>query len=911
MAQSETYVYPGTGANTEFVLGNINDQAVAVTVLFYDRTTGEGTPHNVVIGSGEQVRFTPESIGLATFDGSAVISADLPLATTASLFESEASFDYLSPVESAVEVVIPMAGAGSSASEILIFNPGDEQARARIILVNEDGQTVSFNDRTIDPKRTNRVTVSGDPAAVYAVIRTSNFFLGGRPISAAAIVRNFDPPDQSIPDRVDLAYVPGRPVLLEVTSTRLPLFRQGGGFMSVVEVVNDSTSPQTITLTALGLDGQPLTGGNNPASLELAGRAVHTESVEDLFDVSDVAVQTGSILVQGSARLSAAVAIGSTSEPGVAIFPSDPALLEDFAFETREVGREISSLVSLVNPSSQTANVEMTFLLDDATVVSSLSFAIPANSQIASTLADLFPEAQGNGFVLFHSDTPLLASGLESRSDDRAAATLRALPASPDFMAGTPTELFAVGTVRSNGVGLPGATIRLTGTEAATTLTDGAGTFLFPDLSTGSYTLTAEAIGYTITPSAHDFSITTESSRDNDFDASLIVPAITELTPSAAPSLSPALDLVIRGGPFIAGSVAVMGTSVLATTVSSSQFLTATVPATLLQSARQFELVVRNVGVAGNSVSSAPVIFTVGNPPPTLVSLEGQPDPLIAGAPGFTLTVNGFGFLPGATVLIDSTAHSAVFVSDTELTVDVAASELVTGGFLPVVALNPGPAVPSNALNLVVLNPPPDITGITPDTEVVRLSPTLPPMPLTVTGTGFQDGAAILVDSTPVPTTFVSGTMLTGAVPATLLGVSGIRDVQVSNPAPSVGPSFAFPLTLSNPVPILSSVSGSASYDPGQAGQVQAAPVLLLGSEFAVNSTAWVSLPCDALGFRLLPNVPLASGEILPPEYVTRRLSPTTITATVNLECAGDYAFQIRSPLPGGGSSATAILTVP
>jgi hypothetical protein len=553
----------------------------------------------------------------------------------------------------------------------------------------------------------------------------------------------------------------------------------------------------------------------------------------------------------------------------------------------------------------------MTFVLDDATVVSTRNLSLPGDSQLASTLAEIFPEAQGNGFVLIHSDTPIAATGLESRRDDRATSVRRALPASAAFMAGDPSEFFAVGTVRSNGTGLPGVTVTLTGTQAGTTLTDAAGTFLFNDLQAGSYALSAVAIGHTLAPAQINFSIVSDSSQDNDFEASLIVPVITDFTPTAAPTGSSAIEVVIEGGPFIAGSVAVLGTTQLATTVVSSQLLQATIPATFLQSPLQHNLRVRSFGVAGNSVDSSPVVFTVGNPPPTLVSLSGQPDPLIAGSQSFTLTVNGAGFLPGATIFVDSVPKAATFISDTELRVDISAAELATGGFLPVFALNPGPAVPSNSLNLVVLNPPPDLTSILPDTAEVRLSPILPPMPLTVIGTGFQDGATILVDSSPVPTTFVSDTEVRGMVPASLLGLSGIRAVQVTNPEPSVGPSFAIPLTLTNPLPVLSSVTGTPAYDPGQAGQEQPAPVSLLGSNFAENSTAWVSLPCDALGFRKLPNLTVPSGETLPPEYETRRLSPGTITATVNLECAGDYSFQVRSPQPGGGISATVILSVP
>lgn len=917
MAQgTETYTFPGTDSDTQYTIGNFNNQAVSVTTSFFDGSTGESVQHVVVLAPGTQSRFTADSVGVDSFEGSTVVSADLPIAVTASVFDNDESFEHMSPVDASVEVVIPLGAFGGAQIRMAIFNPGTESALARVVQVDEDGNAVNFTDRTVEAKRTSLLQFAAQETARYAVIRTSNFFLGGRPVSVGAFIRNFVPPGGAL--KTDVAFVPGRVALTEAPTTRLPLFKSGSGFASTVQVVNDATVRQEITVTAVGLDGQPIAGGSNPETLAdsseisgLPGRGAHTESVEDLFAISDVELKVGSILVQGNARLSAVAAIGAASTPAFAILTADSSLVEDFAYQTRQVGREFVYLLSLLNPSSGAASVDMTFILDDGTVVSTVSIVIPAGSQVAESLASLFPEAQGNGAVVLHSDVPLLASGLESRRDDRATSVLRPLPAAADFMSAPPSKLFAVGTVRSNGLGLPGVTVTLSGTGSGTALTDAAGTFLFDDLSAGSYSLMAEAIGYTLSPPALNFSIGSESSRDNDFVATLVTPVITDVTPGAAPVGSASTDIVVEGGPFISGSVVVVGTTELATTVVSSELLLATIPASLLKAPLQLSLVVRNVGLGDAFVDSAPVTFTVGTPPPTLLSLEGQPEPLIAGSGGFTLTVNGAGFIPGATVSVDGVFRSALFVSDTRLDVAISTAELATGGFLPVRALNPGPAVPSNSLDLVVLNPPPDLTNIAPSEDQVRLSPTLPPLALTVNGAGFDEEAVVLVDSAPVPTVFVSASALTASVPSTLLSVSGVHDIQVLNPDPTVGPSFALPLTLTNPVPVLTSVSGTVAYDPGQAGADQPAPVLLNGSGFVTNSTVWASLPCDALGFRLLPNITVPSGETVPAEYATRRLSPNTLTATVNLGCAGNYQFQVRSPQPGGGTSATVVLTVP
>jgi hypothetical protein len=71
----------------------------------------------------------------------------------------------------------------------------------------------------------------------------------------------------------------------------------------------------------------------------------------------------------------------------------------------------------------------------------------------------------------------------------------------------------------------------------------------------------------------------------------------------------------------------------------------------------------------GSNVVQATFAITPGNPVPTLSSLS--PTSADAGDPGFTLTVTGSDFIPGATVLWSGTYLATAYVNATTLTAQV------------------------------------------------------------------------------------------------------------------------------------------------------------------------------------------------------------------------------------------------
>jgi hypothetical protein len=125
-----------------------------------------------------------------------------------------------------------------------------------------------------------------------------------------------------------------------------------------------------------------------------------------------------------------------------------------------------------------------------------------------------------------------------------------------------------------------------------------------------------------------------------------------------------------------------------------------------------------------------------------------------------------------------------------------------------------------------------------------------------------------------------------------------VLEVTVTNPQPNLAPSNAAPLSVTNPVPVITSLDAQISWNPNtppNSSFPQA--VFVTGTNFSPNAVAWVNPPCDNLGLRKALS--------------TVRNSSTQIIATISIRCAGTYQIQIENPPPGGGLSAPTALVVP
>ena len=178
---------------------------------------------------------------------------------------------------------------------------------------------------------------------------------------------------------------------------------------------------------------------------------------------------------------------------------------------------------------------------------------------------------------------------------------------------------------------------------------------------------------------------------------------------------------------------------------------------------------------------------------PTITSLS--PASATAGGSAFTLTVNGTGFVDGAsTVRWNGSDRATSYVSSTQLTASISAADIATAGTAGVTVLNsaPGGGI-SNPETFTINNPLPTITSLSPASATVGG----PAFTLTVNGTDFVDGAStVRWNGSDRATTYVSSTQLTASISAADIATVGTASVTVFNSAPGGGTSNAMTFTI-------------------------------------------------------------------------------------------------------------------
>ena len=176
--------------------------------------------------------------------------------------------------------------------------------------------------------------------------------------------------------------------------------------------------------------------------------------------------------------------------------------------------------------------------------------------------------------------------------------------------------------------------------------------------------------------------------------------------------------------------------------------------------------------------------------PPTLTTLS--PTSTTAGGAGFTLTVNGSGFNASAIVRWKGQNRPTTFVSANQLQATISAADISIGQIAGVTVFDPVQGVSSNSVNFTVNNPVPTVTTSTPTNA--RFGSTAV---VTINGTNFNPSSEVLMDGTPLVTTFVSSTQVKASVSSGTIGT--IRTLRVRNPAPGGGTSATF-VTLTSVV---------------------------------------------------------------------------------------------------------------
>ncbi len=499
-------------------------------------------------------------------------------------------------------------------------------------------------------------------------------------------------------------------------------------------------------------------------------------------------------------------------------------------------------------------------------------YAYAADSQLATSTQAGSPLIGNITAYLFLVDPPTSIAASEGTPQSagvnatfatalRATVTLASgLPVSGATITFTAPSSGASGTFAPNASTIATATTNASGVVTAPVFTANS--------TIGSYAVTATVVGIS-TPAS--FSLTNSPTT----------PAISALSASSAIAGSPGFVLTVTGSGFLSGAAVLWNGSSRVTTVISSTSLNASITASDIASAGNDQVTVANPAPFVGPSNALP--FTVLNPVPTLFTLS--PSSATSGSSSFSLTVSGANFVNGAAVWWNGSPRSTTFTSSTSLSASITTADVATGGTFPVTVVNPAPdAGVSAALNFTVNNLVPALSSLSTTSAPAGTAGVV----VTITGSGFVNGATVQVNGTARTTVFNSSTSLGGALTTTDLAVPKTLSITVRNPDPTTiaSNSLTFTVTGNNAVPAIAALS------PATVGAGSVSFTLTVyGTNFApVSQVLW-------------------NNSARTTSFGSSQQIGATITAA-DVATAGAASVTVFTPAPGGGTSSAMTFTV-
>src|SRR5215469_8191047 len=256
-------------------------------------------------------------------------------------------------------------------------------------------------------------------------------------------------------------------------------------------------------------------------------------------------------------------------------------------------------------------------------------------------------------------------------------------------------------------------------------------------------------------------------------------PALTSLSPSTAADGGPGFTLTVTGANFASTSVVRWNGANRNTTYVRSSQLQASVAAADIASAGSAQI---SVSTAGSGVGTSNALaFTITAPTPAPVLSSISPAAASAGGAAFTLTATGSNFTNSSIVQVNGAGRTTTFVSSTQLTAAIPASDIAAAGTPSITVFTPAPGGGTSAarsLTVARVNPTPNISSLSPASVTAGSAA----FTLTVTGTGFAAGATATVGGQARTVTVDSATQVRIALQATDVASQGTPTVVVTNP---------------------------------------------------------------------------------------------------------------------------------
>lgn len=289
-------------------------------------------------------------------------------------------------------------------------------------------------------------------------------------------------------------------------------------------------------------------------------------------------------------------------------------------------------------------------------------------------------------------------------------------------------------------------------------------------------------------------------------------PTITSLNPNSTTAGGAAFTLMVNGTGFVNSSTVWWNGSLRTTQFVNATQVTVSITAADVASAGTASVVVQNPAPGGGSSPAATFTITTATPAPTTTSII--PNIAVAGGTAFALMVNGTNFANNSTVNWNGSGRATTFVSTTQLTAQILASDIATAGTATVTVVTPAPGGgTSNAQTFTIASPVASVSAasflgaeLAPDSIVAAFGVNLAtsveiatssPLPTTLAGTkvSVRDSAGT---ERLAPLFFVAPTQVNYLMPpgtvngiATVTVTSGDNKISIGSPVmASVAPGL-------------------------------------------------------------------------------------------------------------------------
>jgi hypothetical protein len=310
-------------------------------------------------------------------------------------------------------------------------------------------------------------------------------------------------------------------------------------------------------------------------------------------------------------------------------------------------------------------------------------------------------------------------------------------------------------------------------------------------------------------------------------------PTITSLSPSRATPSSGSFTLTVNGANYLSNAVVQWNGTSLSTGFVNSTQLTATVPAADITALGSVTVtVVNGAPVPGTSNGAT---FSINYPLPVLTTISPNSIYAATTSSSFTITLTGSGFISSSQVQWNGANRATTYVSGTQLTATILASDIAAVGTASVTVVNPSPGggTSSPATFTILTVPPPVISSLTPATTDAGTAT----FTLTVNGTGFVTNSQVQWNGSNRATTYVSSTQLTATILTADVATAGTATVTVENFPPGGGTSAGATFTVT---PTVYSYQNTITIDHNKVGNSDSLnfPMVFSGTYSFLANTA-------------------------------------------------------------------------